>query len=82
MGLALVVAKEDETSGHCVYAFGTPTKTMGRVRLHKSSGDIEVNNLADASEGPNPRFVLAQVVPRLHDYYDRSTYPPHDQWEA
>lgn len=82
MGLELIVTKEEETSDHCVYAFGTSEETMGRVRLHKSSGDLELVDFADASEGPNPRFVFAQVVPRLHDYHDRSTYPSQDQWEA
>jgi hypothetical protein len=82
MGIAIVATKEGETSDHCVYAFGTSTDTLGRVRLHKSSGDIELIDLADASEGPTPQFVLAQVVPRLHEYHDRSKYPPTDRWQS
>jgi len=82
MGVELFVSKEEETPDHCVYTFGTSAETIGHVRLHKSSGDIELADVADAAEGANPRFVLAQIVPRLHDYHDRKTYPPQDQWKA
>jgi hypothetical protein len=33
-------------------------------------------------DGPSEQFYLAHLVPRLHAYHDRDTYPSNDQWEA
>ena len=80
MSLSLVVEKDEDTDDACVYVFGAPEETAGRVRLQKSSGDVEVLTLSDSMTGANPRFLLAHLVPRLHDYHDRGTYPDRDQW--
>lgn len=82
MGLPVSVTKVEETPGHCVYAFGSPDATVGRVRLHKASGDVELIELSERSDAPSEQFYLAHLVPRLHGYHDRGTYPSSDQWEA
>lgn len=82
MGLSLVVEKNAETDDACVYAFGLPAETAGRVRLQKTSGDVEVLSLSDTTTGANPHFLLAHLVPHLHDYHDRGTYPDRDQWSV
>jgi hypothetical protein len=80
MGLPLVVEKEEDTATHCVYAFGSPTDTIGRVRLLKGSGDVEVLDELEETDGPSAQFYLAHLVPRLHTYHDRDSYPAQDEW--
>lgn len=82
MGVPIVVDKTADTPDHCVYAFGAPETTVGRVRLAKASGDVELLTLSDNGDGPSEQFYLAHLVPRLQDYHDRATYPAHDRWEA
>jgi hypothetical protein len=82
MGLPMAVKKVEEAPDHCVYAFGAPDATVGRVRLYKADGDVELLDLAETADGPSEQFYLAHLVPRLHDYHDRDTYPASDQWTA
>ena len=82
MALSMAVEKIEETPTHCVYAFGGPGTTVGRVRVEKASGDVELLALNESGDGPSEQFYLAHLVPRLHDYHDRGAYPPTDQWEA
>ena len=82
MGLTLVVTKEEDTPDRCVYTFGTSSETMGRVRLHKSSGDIEILGLSDTGDGASAKFCLAQIVPQLHDFHANDTYPPSERWQV
>lgn len=82
MGLPVSVEKVEETPDHCTYTFGSPDATMGRARLHKSSGNVELLDLSATGDGPRAPFYLAQVVPRLQAYHDRKAYPAGDQWEA
>jgi len=82
MGLPMAVEKVEDAPGHCVYAFGSPEAFVGRARLDKSSGDVELLELNETDDGPSEQFYLAHLVPRLHDYHDRGTYPPSEQWTA
>jgi hypothetical protein len=82
MGVPISIEKTEETSTHCVYAFGSPGTTVGRARLDKSSGDVELLALNETDDGPSEQFYLAHLVPRLHAYHDRGTYPPDEQWTA
>jgi hypothetical protein len=82
MGVPLFVEKIEETPAHCVYTFGAPDATVGRVRVQKEAGDVELLELAEMDDGPSEQFYLAHLVPRLHAYHDRDTYPSNDQWEA
>jgi hypothetical protein len=82
MGVPMAVEKTDDTPDHCVYVFGAPDAAVGRARLHKSSGDVELIELTETGDGPSEQFYLAHLVPRLHAYHDRDTYPPSDRWEA
>lgn len=82
MGLPVSVEKVEETPDHCTYAFGSPDATVGRARLHKSSGNVELLALSAPDDGPRAPFYLAQIVPRLQAYQERNVYPPSDQWEG
>jgi len=82
MSLSLVATKESDTDDACLYAIGTPGNMTGRVRLHKSSGDIEILDRPASADGLNPHFVLAEVVPRLQGYHDRRSYPDRDRWSV
>jgi hypothetical protein len=73
--------KEDETADRCVYAFGDgPEGIVGRLALDKSSGDVEILSLDDASDPPGEPFYLARVVPKLHALHDAGTYPDVERW--
>lgn len=81
MALSIFVEKVDESPTACRYTFGTDDETVGTVRLHKATGDLELVSIADAADAPaRPPFYLGHVVPRLQDYHAREHYPPHDQW--
>ena len=82
MGLPIFIEKVEETRKYLLYAFGPPDEAAGRVRLYTSSGDIELVSLSNLSDGPDTRYYLAQVVPRLQSYHDRAAYPDTDAWEA
>jgi len=82
MGLPMAVSKEEDTAEYCVYTFGSPDTTVGRVRLQKASGDLELLDLSERRNAPSEQFYLAHLVPRLRGYHDRGTYPARDQWEA
>ncbi len=82
MSVPLFIEKKEETPSQCVYTFGAPDAPVGRVRLHKTNGDVELLELAETSDGPSEQFYLAHLVPRLHDYHDRDTYPASDRWTA
>ena len=82
MGLPIILEKVEETRDCVLYAFGSADTTVGRVRLYKSTGDIELASLSETTERPDERYYLAQVVPRLQSYHDRGAYPDSDQWEA
>jgi hypothetical protein len=81
MGLPIVVTKVEEARAYVLYAFGPPDAPVGRVRLYPDSGDIELASLSETKDGPDERYYLAQVVPRLQSYHDRATYPNTDRWE-
>ena len=76
------VEKVEETHDYLLYTFGPPGAPVGRVRLYPNSGDIELATLSETEDGPDERYYLAQVVPRLQSYYDRGAYPDSDQWKA
>lgn len=82
MAVPMSVAKIEDTSAHCVYAFGAPDAPVGRARLHKATGDVELIELTETGDGPSEQFYLAHLVPRLQDYHDRDNYPASDRWEA
>jgi len=82
MGLPVSVEKVEETSDHCVYTFGSPDTTAGRVRLHKSSGDVELIALSERDGASSEKYYLAHLVPRLQGYHDQGTYPATDHWET
>jgi len=82
MSLSIVLNKVDETPHTLLYAFGVPDTTVGRVRLHKASGDVEIVELDDSGTPARPPFFLAQIIPRLQDFHARGTYPSHDRWSA
>lgn len=78
----MFVEKEEETDEACVYAFGVSEAPVGRVRVVKASGDVEIAEVPENTEGPDPRFLLAHLVPRFHEYQARQTYPDRDRWEV
>jgi len=82
MGLPIILEKVEETRDCVLYAFGSADTTVGRVRLYKSTGDIELASFSETTERPDERYYLAQVVPRLQSYHDRGAYPDSDQWKA
>jgi hypothetical protein len=82
MGVPIVVEKREDTPEYCVYAFGAPEAPVGRARLQKATGDVALLALNESGDGPSEQFYLAHLVPRLHGYHDRGTYPASDQWEA
>jgi hypothetical protein len=82
MGLSMAVEKVEESPEDCVYTFGPPDAAVGRARLQKADGDVELLALDETGDGPSEQFYLAQLVPRLHDYHDRDTYPDRDEWDA
>ena len=82
MGLPIFVDKVEEARDYFLYAFGPPGDPVGRVRLYKSSGDIELASFSGPTDGPGRRYYLAHVVPRLQSYHDRGTYPESERWEA
>ncbi len=82
MGLPISVEKVEEARDYLLYAFGPPDEAVGRVRVYTLSGDIELASLSETADGPDERYYLAHVVPRLQSYHDRGTYPDTDQWMA
>ena len=82
MGLPIILKKMEEARDCVLYAFGSAGMTVGRVRLYKSTGNIELASFSETTERPDERYYLAQVVPRLQSYHDRGAYPDSDQWEA
>ncbi len=82
MGLPIAVEKVEEAQRYVLYTFGAPGAPVGRVRLRKIDGDIELVSFSASHDGPDRRYYLAQVVPRLQSYHDRSSYPDVDQWDA
>jgi len=82
MALSLVVRKEEETPTHCLYAFGGPDTPVGRARLYKDAGDVELVDLAAADAPARGPFYLSHVLPRLQGYHDAGTYPDTDRWMA
>jgi hypothetical protein len=82
MGLTISLEKVEAAGEYLLYAFGPPDETVGRVRLYPSSGDIELASLSETGDGPDERYYLAHVVPRLQSYHERDIYPETEQWEA
>lgn len=82
MGLPMSVEKVEEARGYFLYAFGPPDEPVGRVRLDKSSGDIELASFSESDDSPDERYYLAHVVPRLQSYQEQDTYPNAEQWEV
>ena len=82
MGLPISVEKIEEAQSYLLYAFGPPDASVGRVRLYRSTGDIELAALSSPDDGPDERYYLACAVPRLQSYHERDSYPDLDQWEA
>jgi len=80
MGLTVVLDKEEETPAHCVYAVGSDTAAVGRLRLRKASGAVAVLGLSDSEDAPPRSVYLAHVVPRLQAYHDADTYPNREAW--
>jgi len=80
MGLTVVLNKEAETTAHCVYVVGADAGPLGRLRLRKPSGDVEVLDLSAPEDGSSRALYLAQAVPRLQAYHDAGTYPDREQW--
>lgn len=82
MGIPISLQKIEEGRAYVLYAFGGPDASVGRVRLYKSTGDLELASLSSTEEDPDERYYLAQAVPRLQSYHDRATYPDTEQWET
>lgn len=82
MAVTVSVEKQDETLDWCVYTFGGPDATVGRLTLNKTSGDVEIDELSEASGSANERYYLAHVVPRLQSYHEKQVYPDFDRWQA
>ena len=82
MGVPMTLQKIEEAQEYLLYAFGPPDTPVGRVRLYKSSGDVELASLSETGDGADQRYYLAQAVPRLQSYHERGTYPDADRWEA
>ena len=82
MGLPISVEKVEEAREYLLYAFGPPDASVGRMRLYKSSGDVELVSFSETGDDPDERYYLAHVVPRLQSYHDRGAYPDSDQWET
>lgn len=82
MGLPISVKKIEEAQNYLLYAFGPPDASVGRVRLYKSTGDIELASLSSPDDGPDERYYLAHAVPRLQSYHERDSYPSLDRWEV
>lgn len=82
MAVDVSLQKREESPLHCVYEYGAADSVMGRLSLEKQSGDIEIEHLSEADEGPNERYVLVQVVARLQGYHDEDVYPEAEKWEA
>jgi len=82
MGLSMSVEKVEDTPEYCVYTFGAPETHVGRVRVHKSSGDVELMELAEHDDTPSEQYYLAHLVPRLQSYHDRGSYPSDERWEV
>lgn len=80
MALSIFVEQVEETADECVYVFGEPETTFGRVALRKDSGAVEIETLRDTSDGPNARAYLAHVVERLQEYHTQDLYPHRDEW--
>lgn len=80
MSLSVVLKKVNETPNDLIYSVGTPGESVGRVRLGKDTGEVEILEVCRTEAGPRPPFFLAQVVPRLHDYHERNTFPERDSW--
>lgn len=82
MGLVIHLEKQAENSSSCIYTFGPPDTSLGRVALDKDTGDVEIQELNSSPRGPSEQFYLAQVVSRLHDYHEALTYPAFEEWET
>ncbi len=82
MGIPISLKKIEEARAYVLYAFGGPNASVGRVRLYKSTGTLELVFLSPIEENPDERYYLAHTVPRLQSYHDRATYPDADQWEV
>jgi hypothetical protein len=82
MGLSISLEKVEEARDYLLYAFGPPNEPVGRVRLYKSSGDIELATFSETADGPDERYYLAHVVPRLQTYQDDGDYPDSERWEV
>ena len=82
MALSLTLRKVDETPRYCLYDLGTGNAGVGRVKLYKDSGDVEVVRLSGEGLPARPPFYLAQGVFRLRTYRDRGRYPDQDAWTA
>jgi hypothetical protein len=82
MGLPIFLKKVDAAQEHLLYAFGSPEDLVGRLRLDTATGDIEVVSLSEPADGPDTRYYLAQVVPRLQAFHDEARYPDTEQWTA
>ena len=82
MGLQISIEKVEDAHNYVLYAFGPPGSPVARVRLYKSSADIELASLSKTSDDADPRYYLAQAVPRLRSYQERDLYPDADRWEV
>lgn len=82
MALPITLQKVDETPRYCLYDLGSGDAAAGRVKLYKSTGDVEVVHLSGENVPIRPHFYLAQAVPRLHTYYEHDQYPDEDAWRA
>ncbi|MEF8815773.1 MAG: hypothetical protein V5A20_02940 [Salinibacter sp.] len=82
MALTVVLQKVDATPRYCLYDLGAADTRVGRLKLYKASGDVEVVRLSAKDLPARPPFYLAQGVPRLHSYHDRDQYPDRDAWTA
>ena len=82
MGLPICIEKVDAAQERLLYAFGSPEDVVGYVRLNTETGDIELVSLSEPADGPDQRYYLAQVVPRLQAFHDETRYPDTAQWTA
>ena len=82
MALTVVLEKTEDTEASCVYVVGSDTTPVGRLRLQKESGDVEVLPLPDPDDAPPRSVYLAHAVPRLQAYHDAGRYPDREEWRV
>lgn len=78
MAIYIAMWKVDETDGEVTYAFGPDDAEVGRVRLTKASGTIEVLDLPEDRR----EFYLSRVGRVLAHHHAGGDYPQNTCYSA